>query len=350
MNDDVIQPWKIVKAAILGFLFITLFTRFVSMVFVLNFTTGGVNATLAFTLLPHSAIAIALTWKGTPFSRKTIKTLWISFLLAAGLSLIPNAVIAALLSAIALNLSGLIFIHEVNFENKESRLGILGALLLNYLIYSILGHTYVFGTFFGMAIFVAVLIIGGVTIFVEDETEPSLASFPFVYAFLFLNMAFLGSPSLIATWSMDSWIAQMLNPDIYLFFVNLGCLAGAFLALLFSEKVKDVPFPYLEGIFLFSFLDILLNGFLTLVTIPITIFLTSSFVLQVPIPQTTGSLKELSFIQGSSFIFLFLYVAAGNWAFMPSIFESVSRGLAWLHLFFIGALFAGITSSRRNKK
>ncbi len=335
----------------LGFLFIVVFTRFVSMVFVMNFTTSGVNFTLGLTLLPHSALGIALFWRGVPYKAKSLKYLWWSFLGISALTLIPNALTAAIFSAISLNLLGLLFIHEVNFDQLESRIGLIGAIFLNYLIQSILDQTNVFGTLGGMVVFLIIIILGFIIVgFSDSDPILSLDTFPPAYGFLMLNLMILGNAGIIGTWTIDSFWGEMMNPDIYLFIVVFGCSVGLFAALLLLEKTSTIEAPIMEISFLVAYSDLLFTKILTVLTVPFAVFLSASLLLNVPINPERKSLRELALVQGVTFFSLFLYVAAGNWAFMPSIVGMISRGMAGFYLFLVGILYVTIVGFRRWKQ
>lgn len=348
VSEDNIQPIPMLKAIILVFLFLSLFTRLVSMVFVLNFTTGGVNFTLGISLLPHSVIAIGLLWKGEAFGDKSIRILWGSLFGTSILSLVPNALSAAILSAIALNLHGLVFIHEVNLNQLESRLGLVGGIGFTYLVDSILGQINVYGTLIGMIMYTLILLGGGIVVRIgKNEVNPSLDSFVPSYGYLMLNLLILGDPGILGTWIIDSFWAKLMNPDIYLFVVLAGCTIGLLLSVLLMDKTALIQFPLMELGFLIAYADIIFTKMLVVFTIPIATFLSASLILNIHPEKERQGLKELGFVQGLFFIFMFLYVAAGNWAFMPAFIGTISRGMAGVYLFLAGILFLAVIGFRR---
>ena len=97
-----------------------------------------------------------------------------------------------------------------------------------------------------------------------------------------------------------------------------------------------------------ALLDVLLLKLLVPVSIGLIIYIALSLI-SATRDVTIPMFKQMFFVQQFLItIFLFLYVSAGNWAFLPSFLGVASHGLAWLYLFLSGLLVVGsIVLTRR---
>lgn len=341
MESQDIDFIQVIRQSGLILLFLALFNRFVSMTFVLNFTTGGVNSTLLFTLIPISAILFLLiSWKDS-INDFLVNIIWGGFLILSVLSLLDVAGYASLASALALNISGIIFLTSFDLKTTETRISLVFAPVVQYTIYSFLGQIYLFSSDIGTAIYLLILL--GVVmslLFSKVSYSPSEVSFLEIYPYLAMLLLFLGVPSIIATWTYDGLIVSFLPLSLYIIILQLVMTIAFIISVYYPNPANKMSAPVYTLVMILSLLDVLLLKLLPPLTVAIVIYCSASRFSAFEETQEVKNFKLLVLIQQFLvLIFLFLYVSAGNWAFLPSLLGTISRGLAWLYIFLTGGLF-----------
>ncbi len=333
------------RVAFLTLLFIILFNRFVSMVFVLNFTTQGVNFTMGFAILVLSAISIWIYGK-CDFCKNHFRSLWFLTIGLTGIASIPNAMISALSAALALQIVGILITETFDIASPETKWGLGLAPLANYLIYLILGQTYLFGTIEGYVLLFSLFIFGLVLgRSVERQENTELESIIRTYPYMTLLLLVLGIPSFVVTWSIDRGIigASRLSLDVFVALTTLSMTTGILLALNQDWNQESAKWFLIYAIgSLLSFIDILFIGTVPFLSAGVATFSVLASIYSAPTRPGQGSSSMLFAVQLLSLLFVVLYVVAGNWAFVPSIFGVMSHGLAGVHLFLVLMLHIGV--------
>jgi hypothetical protein len=110
-------------------------------------------------------------------------------------------------------------------------------------------------------------------------------------------------------------------------------LLGLMISILYPKRHNSPIFVILS---LFLLAEILFLGMISVISLGILQYLSISLV-----SKEGGAHNgiKLGLVQFLLLILTFLYVGAGNWAFMPSFIEVITRGMAGVYLLLIGTVF-----------
>lgn len=214
MSDKDI-PFKILLFGGLSLhLFITLFTRTVAMIFVLNFGGGGLNATVVLFFATMSGVLYALLYsRFYPHKSNFMIIILVIAGLSSLLSLYPNPII----SLIAVVVFQLVFIPALIMSlqklKKDFAYSALVGILIGVFTTAVLNFASVYATLLGNlihGIYTLSWIILGIQL-VRSEAlisspEEKISNISPLIGFIFIQMALIGSISTLSSWFLSSEI------------------------------------------------------------------------------------------------------------------------------------------------
>ncbi len=349
MENREINFGVVVRQTGLMLLFVALFNRFISMTFVLNFTTAGVNSTLLFVFLTLSSFSISRIQLNEGINQNLYWLVWALFTFLSVVATIDNALLGSLASGLALQLMGILLLTNLDLASVETRTSLVLATAGQYLIYAILGGLYVFSTELGKSIYYLVLLVTTLSIQISPSAPiPKPGSLFLIYPYLNFLLLFLGVPSLVATWTFDGALVSFIPLPVYIILLSVIMSLSTLVAFIYPNLVNHLSFGIVAAVYSLALLDVLLLKLLVPVSIGLIIYIALSLI-SATRDVTIPMFKQMFFVQQFLItIFLFLYVSAGNWAFLPSFLGVASHGLAWFYLFLSGLLVVGsIVLTRR---
>ncbi|UCG02854.1 MAG: endonuclease/exonuclease/phosphatase family protein [Candidatus Heimdallarchaeota archaeon] len=333
--------FQLIFGTIIVFLFFTQLERFLTMIFVLNFSTAGPNVTILLVLfLLTGLVEVILPY---PHSMRTLSVCILGATIMVVLSFIPVTLIATLAAIFAMIFITPVLVNRIQLEKEQFSLSIILGVVLQIILRSWLGTASYYATIIGTILFLFWISLGILLWFFNIRYDPRLiessqstfTGVPPVIGFLFIQILFLGFPNVVSTWFFRNYI-------LISFTGIFGLVLGG---LLTFEKGGHLTQNKLEFgwviLFLFSLIDLLwinLMPFITYFTVQVSICVILYMGLSknsIRSPRVVG--LRMTVFQFLMVFILILHVSAGNWAFMPSIL-AFTRGHAATTIFVAGLL------------
>lgn len=301
------------------------------MTFVLNFSTSGLNSSVVLVVIVLTAMFLPI-WKVIP---KPIPVALVISTIGLSLSLVGNAVLAIVGSGL-FQLAALPLLLTLMNIVEDKEISFAGGVALHIFLTAILGGLSMYSTMYGKAIFV-LLIFDWIYLSLHFKGEYSTThSVNKVIGFIFLQGVFLSFPGMMSTWflaenpllvGLHSWMLLKYWGMI------IFSLLGLMISILYPKRHNSTVFVIVSVILL---AEILFLGMISVISLGILQYLSISLVCK----EGGGhNGVKLGLVQFLLLILTFLYVGAGNWAFMPSFLEVVTRGMAGVYLLLIGTVF-----------
>ena len=316
---------------LLIYFYIQTINRIIAMTFVLNFSTSGMNSSVVLIVIVLTAMFLPI-WKIIP---KPIPVALVISTIGLSLSLIGNAVLAIVGSGL-FQLAALPLLLTLMNKVEDKEISFAGGVALHIFLTVILGGLSMYSTVFGMAIFVLIILDWiYLSLQFKGDYEPS-SSVIMAISFIFLQGVFLSFPGMLSTWFLaENPIFVSLHLWILLKYWGriMFSLLGLLIAIIYPKRHNS----YLFGIVAVVLLaEILFLGMVSVISLGIIQYLSVSLVCK---EGTKHNGIKLGLIQFLLLILVFLYVGAGSWAFMPSVIEGITRGMAGAYLLLLGVLY-----------
>ncbi|WP_435318929.1 endonuclease/exonuclease/phosphatase family protein [Haloarchaeobius sp. TZWSO28] len=310
------------------------FEQTVSRIYLLNFSTGGPNATALLMFLLASAWVLPLV--GAAGDRRdtvlAAGSLAIPVLLAVSMLTPPSQAVLATLAVQLIVLP--LFAVALRRSPTSVAPGAATGLLALVAVRSALGVSPVYATTVGKGLLLATgVLVAASTLWTVRESLPATSVDVTPLAlFVFVEAAFLGAPAVLATWHLRSY-ELTAGAAVAGLVVGVGYLA-----------VRGVPdrttAPVLSGLFLLSLADLLWLDLLgSVAALPAQALAVALLAQGVAGARTSsrGWLATLG-LQVLAVVVLFLHVSALNAEYMPGPVFALTHGRAAHFLFVLGAL------------
>ncbi|MFX0125007.1 MAG: endonuclease/exonuclease/phosphatase family protein [Candidatus Hodarchaeota archaeon] len=328
------------------FLFFTQLERFLTMIFVLNFSTAGPNETILLILFLLTGL-VELILPSPPSVRSLSISLTGATVMAV-LSFSPVTLLATLAAIFAMMFITPVLVNRIQLEKEQFALSIILAIILQIMMRSWLGTASYYTTIVGSILFLSWISIGIILWFIKirhdprlmDSSQTTFTGVSPVIGFLLIQLLILGFPNVVSTWFFRDYAVISFT----------GILGLALGALITFEKGENLITNKLEFgwvvLFLFSLIDLLWVNLLPFITY-FAIQVSACVILYVGLSKNTIRSPKvvglrMAVVQFLMVIILLFHVSAGNWAFMPS-FLAYTRGQAATTIFVAG-LFLPLTS------
>ncbi|UCG90303.1 MAG: endonuclease/exonuclease/phosphatase family protein [Candidatus Heimdallarchaeota archaeon] len=328
------------------FLFFSQLERFLTMIFVLNFSTAGPNATiLLIILLLTGLVEVILPW---PHSERTLSISLVCAAVMVLLSFIPITILATFAAILAMMFITPMLVNRIQLGQEEFTVSVILAITIQIITRSWLDTASYYATILGSILFLLWIGTGVVLWFVEvkndvrllDSSQTTFTDGSPVISFLLIQLLLLSFPNVVSTWFPRDYLLLSIIGVI-------GLSVGAFLV--FEKGEQIIKDKFVLGwivFFLLSLIDLLWVNLLPIITY-FTAQVSICVLLYVGLKSSPiRSFKvvglRMTLIQFLMVLILFLHVSAGNWAFMPS-FLAFTRGHAATTIFVAG-LFLPLSS------
>lgn len=333
---------QLIFGAIVVFIFLSQFERFLTMIFVLNFSTAGPNVTVVLiVLLLTGVVEVVLPW---PHSVRTLSISLVGALIMVLLSFIPITLVATLAAILAMMFITPMLIHRIQLEKEKFTMSVIMAVAIQIFTRSWLDTASYYATTIGSIFFLIWIGIGVLFWFVKIRKDISLinsSQMTFtgatpVIGFILIQLLFLGFPNVVSTWFFRDYLT--------IFVAGIAGLSfGAFLIFEKSELILRNKFVIgWSVVFLLSLIDLLWINLLPILTY-FAVQVSACVLLYTGLRKNTlRSHKVVGLrliVVQLLMVFIILFnVSAGNWAFMPS-FLAFTRGHAATAIFLAGIIF-----------
>ena len=324
------------------FLFLTQLERFLTMIFVLNFSTAGPNETIILVLLLLTGMVEVIL--PSPHSVRTLSICTIGALFMVILTFIPVTIVATIAALFAMMFITPMLVNRVQLEKEHFTICAISAIFLQIILRSWLDTSPYYATISGMILFLSFIIIGVLLWFLKIRYDPrfleTLSQSTFtgispVVTFLLIQLLFLGFPNVVSTWFFRDYM-------LVSFTGIFGLTLGTFFVFEKGEYLIQSKLEFVWMIiFLLSLIDLLWMDFLPFITY-FTVQFSACVILYAGLSKNTITSPKvvgirLTIAQLLMVFILVLHVSAGNWAFMPSIL-AFTRGHAATTIFLAGIL------------
>lgn len=332
------------------FLFFSQLERFLTMIFVLNFSTAGPNVTLLLVLFLLTGLVEVIL--PSPHSVRTLSISISGATVMVVLSFIPIPIVATIATIFAMIFITPVLVNRIQLEKEQFTISVILAIIIQIIFRSWLDTASYYATIIGTILFLTWTSIGVLLWFIKIKHDPKLIEISQttftgvspVIGFLLIQLLILGFPNVVSTWFFRDYFLISLTGI-------LGLSLGAFL--IFERAEYILQNKLVLGwivLFLLSIVDILwinLLPFVTYFTVQVSacvILYTGLSKNTIRSPKVVG--LRMAAIQFLMVLILLLHVSAGNWAFMPS-FLAITRGHAATTIFVAG-LILPLTSLKFN--
>jgi endonuclease/exonuclease/phosphatase family metal-dependent hydrolase len=328
------------------FLFFSQLERFLTMIFVLNFSTAGPNETILLVLFLMTGLVEVIL--PSPHSARTLSISIIGATVMVVLSFIPITVVATLAAIFAMMFITPVLVNRIQFEKEQFTISVILAIVIQIIFRSWLDTASYYATITGSILFLSWISLGVLLWFIKIRNDPRLkkssqttfTGVSPVLGFLLIQLLILGFPNVVSTWFFRNyWLISLSG--------ILGLSVGALITFERGEYIlqNKLVIGWIV-IFLLSLVDLLWINLLPFVTYFIAqvsacvILYAGLSKNMIRSPKAVG--LRMAAIQFLMVLILLLHVSAGNWAFMPSILY-ITRGHAATTIFIAG-LFLPLAS------
>ncbi len=328
---------RVLFGSIVVFLYLSQLERFLTMIFVLNFSTAGPNLTVVLIfLLLTGVVELVLPW---PHTNKVLSISLVSAALMVLASFLPNPVLVTFASILSMMFITPLLVNRVQLLKEQFTLCVIVGVLIQITTRVWLDTASYCATIFGIIILLLWIGLGVLLWFIKIKNDPippsqqTLVGLAPVIGFILIQLLFLGFPNVVSTWFFRH----------YFIISVVGAIGLSFGAILVFEKGEQI----LQDKWIFGWIALFLLSLTDLLWINLLSFITY-FVAQVSgcvilyagmkkntikSPKVIGI--RLAITQLLMVFTLFLHVSAGNWAFMPSLL-AFTRGHAATTIFIAG--------------
>ncbi len=332
----------VLAAAALTFLLLVTLDRAFAMVFILNFSVDGPNATAGLVMLFVTGLLFVMgLQRRWPLSPKTLTVLAVAAGIAALASMIPEPHVAVFAAVIFHGVAAPVLVALLQRLERTFALAAALGVLLHVAGRAVLDSAPYHDAVLGVAA-VGLGAAGFVILGRRALASPALDAqapgglvdpAPFA-AFLFMQYAFLGSVAAVSTWIPRDPV-QVAAASL------LGILAASLL-ILRGRTLHGLGIAGAAVLFAAALADLLVFGLVGPTSLMVA-QITAILLLEYGLTRGSGtSLRRmgisLAIIQFIAIVLIFLEVSAGNWAFMPAPVGAFTRGNAGLFLLLVGVL------------
>ncbi|MFX0149685.1 MAG: endonuclease/exonuclease/phosphatase family protein [Candidatus Hodarchaeota archaeon] len=336
--------------AVLVFIFLSQFERFLTMIFVLNFSTEGPNVTIILLLfLMTGFLELVLPW---PHSQSLLTSCVLLVALMVLISFFPITIVATGGAILALIFITPVLVSRMQIERQYFFVAAVLGVLIQMITRVWLDTGSYYATILGVIFLLGWVVVGIVlwifkvkdTILNTESPQREFIDIIPIFGFLIIQFLFLGFANVISTWFIRNYLLMSFSGI-------LGLSIGVILVLERGSQIINYKYS-LGWVFLYL---ISLSDLLWFNIIPIISYfgaqLSACIILYVGLNKNSiRSIRviglRLILIQFFAIIILFLEVSAGNWAFMPSFLE-ITRGQAAMFIFITG-IFLPLSSLQLN--
>jgi len=344
--------FKVLKLGILTFLFISMVNRFTSMVFVLNFSTSGLNSSVLFTLLFVLAPILYPIIKSNLIKKRSFSFI-ISILafIKILLMLNMNAVFTVVLSGLILTIVQLEFMKFTHNETKVLIEGLVVGFSLHITISILMIGIGVFTSLIGN---ITLLVIIGSWILIEYKLleykenfeVDNYNNYKFILAFVTYSIVLISNPFVMNAWIHDSLVSNsILNLlDLnYMMNIPSGILGvfgifSMYIGLKFKNtlSVLDIKFWNI-GYTISMILLIFIREFILIAYM--LNWIAAIRILEINFIKSEIQIgwKNIGYTLGI-LILIFLQAISGHWVFLPSAVHPIIHGFAGAYIFIMGSL------------
>ena len=344
--------FKVLKLGILTFLFISMVNRFTSMVFVLNFSTSGINSSVLFTLLFVLAPILYPIIKSNLIKKRSFSFI-ISILafIKILLMLNMNAVFTVVLSGLILTIVQLEFMKFTHNETKVLIEGLVVGFSLHITISILMIGIGVFTSLIGN---ITLLVIIGSWILIEYKLleykenfgVDNYNSYKFILAFLTYSIVLISNPFVMNAWIHDSLVSNsILNLlDLnYMMNIPSGILGifgifSMYIGLKFKNTLSVLDIKFWNIGFTISMILLIFIREFILIAYMLN-WIAAIRILEINFIKSEIQIgwKNIGYTSGI-LILIFLQAISGHWVFLPSAVHPIIHGFAGVYIFIMGSL------------
>ncbi len=332
--------------------------RAVSQLFVLNFSTSGMNITITFAVLLLYGLFYAFSslFIKIELSKHYNIFLILSFI-SISISIINNSVLALTSASAFLIFTYPIVIEFVSKMRSDILYGLGAGIAVLITLGAIFDTISLYGTTTGKIVLLLISVLWLITGYLIKDTDiinssTELISISSIYFYLYSYLLFFAYPALISSWHYpQSMIFDMQISTIYqlkYLIVTIEIFIGIFLGVMLYSRFRgnDIFFALITII---AIIESVVLGKLLFVSILIVI--TGHLILLGGLLDNADIDNRHHFSTGLgqllALVFLFLYALAGNWAFIPTFLQSITKGLASFYIVLLSSLLPVQTVIRR---
>ena len=344
--------FKIIKLGILTFLFISMTNRFNSMVFVLNFSTSGLNSSILFSLLFVLAPILYPIIKSNLMKNRSFSFL-ISILvfIQTLLMLNMNAVFTVLLSGLILTVLQLEFMKFTHNQTKVLIEGLVIGFSLHITISILMIGIGVFTSLIGN---ITLLVIIGSWILIEYKLleykenfeEDNYNTYKFILAFITYSIFLISNPFVMYAWIHDSLISNsILNVLELNYMINIpsGILGvfgifSMYIGLKFKNRLSTLDIKFWNIGFTISMILLIFIREFILIAYMLN-WIAGIRILEINFTKSEIQIgwKNIGYTLGI-LLLIFLQAISGHWVFLPSVIHPIIHGFAGIYIFIMGSL------------
>jgi len=357
------ESWDLTETALIMLLITVALNNFLSKVFVLNFSTDGLNITVFLALLFLLPVLFYLLISPAKIPNYIIEfTMGLTAVLFNTLSLLPLAIVSILSSGIALSsLLVLLILHSNQTGTEVSNAVTLYISFYITLAILLVGLT-IYATSIGRIVFLAVnlifLILASFRLYENKQAGESskvifdhtsyINYFLLFGVIIYLNYIIL-NPFIFFSWTSDNNTRQIFLNIIGYETVNQNIIAatygiGGIIAGLISLSIRDtvdLPFWIDPVLFLLAAIDLIFTQLWPFGTYFLSIFSIIGIISHLkPVDARKITGYNLFGIQLLLLILMFLQIISGHWVFLPTIIHPIIHGMAGVYIFVLGVLIS----------
>ncbi len=344
--------FKILKLGILTFLFISMANRFNSMVFVLNFSTSGLNSSISFSLLFILAPILYPIIKSNLMKKRSFSFI-ISILafIKTLLMLNVNAVFTVVLSGLILTI---VQLEIMKFTHNKTKILIEG-LVIGFSLHITISILMIgIGVFTSLIGYFTLLIIVGSWIFIEYKLlkynenfeKDNYNAYKFILAFITYSIFLISNPFVMYAWIHDSLISNSILNILELnYMINIpsGILGvfgifSMYIGLKFENRLSTLDIKFWNLGFIISMILLIFIRELILIAYMLN-WIAGIRILEINFIRSEIEIgwKNIGYTLGI-LILIFLQAISGHWVFLPSIIHPIIHGFAGIYIFIMGSL------------
>ena len=343
---------RTIKLGILTFLFISMANRFNSMVFVLNFSTSGLNSSILFSLLFVLAPIIYPIIKSNLIQKSSFSFI-VSILafIKTLLMLNMNAVFTVLLSGLILTLVQLELMKLTHNKTKVLIEGLVIGFSLHITISILMIGIGVFTSLIGN---ITLLVITGSWILIEYKLleykenfeVDNYNNYKFILAFVTYSIVLISNPFVMNAWIHDSMVSNsILNLlDLnYMMNIPSGILGvfgifSMYIGLKFKNRLSKLDIKFWNIGFTISMILLIFIREFILIAYMLN-WIAAIRILEINFIKSEIQIgwKNIGYTLGI-LILIFLQAISGHWVFLPSAVHPIIHGFAGVYIFIMVSL------------
>lgn len=325
-------------------LYMTSLVRTVSMIFILNFSSGGLNASIILFFFSLSGFIYAITAdRYYPHSNKFLYSSFGTGLLSLLLSMLPLPIIS-LVFAVAFQISSTpTLISVLMLLRKKFALAGAFSILVNALVLSMINYSSFYGSGYGLFLLGLLGLVwagfGGYLVRIKDlfhQDEVQISSTSALMGFLVFNALLLAYPNVLATW-------LLVNDFLVLLIMLLGVALGIAMLVYFPFEFRYQEYIML-GVYLLSLVLLIWVQipFFYLLSILLIEFASIMLLSSATRDNATASMRTLGIkmglIQLLAMLLLFLQISTPFWTGMPAFLHGILRNNGQFLAFLLGLI------------